>query len=69
MPLQAFIEKEGLPPLLEVKLGLYANEVLFNAEEGPGNSMLTDPSGPQTVAAKTAAPAKSRRDVWQVCGG
>jgi dynein heavy chain len=50
---QASIEKNDLPPLLEIKLGLYANDVLFNAEDG-------------VSGLDEKAPRKSRRDVWQI---
>ncbi len=41
---QANIEKSALPPLLEIKLGLYANDVLFNAEDGATSTVSTLPS-------------------------
>lgn len=52
---QQNIEKNNLPQLLEIKLGLYANDVLFNAEDGSVSTGLDD-----------NAPRKSRRDVWQI---
>jgi dynein heavy chain len=50
----AVIEKNELIPILEIKLGLYANDVLFNAED------TTNADG------NDKAPRKSRRDVWQI---
>lgn len=49
------IARNSLPPLLEIKLGLYANDVLFNAEDGSAPAGLDG-----------QAPRKSRRDVWQI---
>mmetsp|Transcript_17270 Transcript_17270/g.33650 ORF Transcript_17270/g.33650 Transcript_17270/m.33650 type:complete len:4514 (+) Transcript_17270:154-13695(+) len=48
------IEKNQLVPLLEIKLGLYANDVLLTFED--------------TSASESSdkAPRKSRRDVWQI---
>jgi len=62
------IEKNGLAPLLEIKLGLYANDVLFNAEDVAG-------AGPNAAAGAASnlggldsvgLGRKSRRDVWQI---
>lgn len=52
---QASIEKNSLQPLLEIKLGLYANDVLFNADDGNAAS----------DSDKTAR-KNGRRDVWQI---
>jgi hypothetical protein len=48
------VEKNALVPLLEIKLGLYANDVLFNAEDVASSGL------------DEKAPRKSRRDVWQI---
>jgi len=76
----ANIEKSGLAPLLEIKLGLYANDVLFNAEDGSsaaqqaaaaaanaagGNSLSLLQSGSALDGVGVVA-RKSRRDVWQI---
>lgn len=45
--------KAGYQPLLEIKLGLYVNDVLFNADDG---NTSTDEKSTR----------KSRRDVWQI---
>jgi dynein axonemal heavy chain len=58
-----YTSREENVPLLEIKVGLYNNEVLFNAEDNSGNSMLTDPSGPNRNFQR---PMKTRRDVWQI---
>jgi dynein heavy chain len=50
---KANANKPGYVPLLEIKLGLYANDVLFNADDG--NSSADE---------KTTR--KGRRDVWQI---
>jgi len=48
------IERRQVAPLLEVKLGLYANDVLFNAEEHSAGF----------IEEKSAR--RTRRDVWQI---
>lgn len=53
------IVNNNLPPLLEIKLGLYSNDVFYMAEDGSGgagSSALDDAKGPR----------KARRDVWQI---
>jgi dynein heavy chain len=51
---QANIDKQNLQPLLEIKLGLYANDVLFNADDSTA------------VPDADKSTRKSRRDVWQI---
>jgi len=75
------IEKSGLAPLLEIKLGLYANDVLFNAEDGTtsnthghggahghnaSHSSALLSSGLDGGVGGASLPRKSRRDVWQI---
>lgn len=50
---QSNIEKHALAPLLEIKLVLYGNDVIFNAEEGVG-------------PVDEKVPRKSRREVWNI---
>lgn len=45
--------KANYQPLLEIKLGLYANDVLFNADDG-------------STSTEEKSTRKSRRDVWQI---
>jgi len=66
------IEKNNVPSLLEIKIGLYANDVLFNAEDGASsnnNNHTNSTSGTSTslnLALDDKTSRKGRRDVWQI---
>ena len=63
------IEKSGIAPMLEIKLGLYANDVLFNADDN-NNTIINNTIQHSTIDALNDSTGKqvrkSRRDVWQI---
>lgn len=65
---QEKIEKNALPPLLEIKLGLLANDVMPIAEEAPPAPASSSAAG---ASASSSAPEEKgvrtgKRDVWQM---